>query len=82
MISAEKSMKNVWNEQKKVENDPEKLLQPAFGCAHHPKAGQNTQQQWYKCFDIKKVKLSVDLTIIFYTIIKKIYKDFEMWCKK
>ena len=25
---------------------PKKVFQPAFGCVHHPKAGQNTQFIW------------------------------------
>ena len=28
---------------KKVEKQLKKMFQPAFGCAQHPKAGQNTQ---------------------------------------
>ena len=29
---------------KKVENGFKKAVQPAFGCAQHPKTGRNTQQ--------------------------------------
>ena len=32
---------------KKVENGWKKIVQPAFGCAQHPKAGRNTQQTSY-----------------------------------
>ena len=31
---------------KKFKNDWNKVVQPAFGCVQHPKAGQNTQQLW------------------------------------
>ena len=37
--------KLIWpSSSKKLENGPQKLFQPAFRCAQHPKAGQNTQQ--------------------------------------
>ena len=32
---------------------PKKVFQPAFGCAQHPKAGQNTQQMLYLFTDLK-----------------------------
>ena len=44
---------------KKIENGWEKLFQPAFGCAQHPKAGQNTQQgklQGSACVDVDVCK--------------------------
>ena len=37
-----KSLKKVWNEQKRLET-AEKIVQPAFGCVQHPKSGPNTQ---------------------------------------
>ena len=30
-----------------IENGSKKVFLPAFGCAQHPKAGQNTQHTWY-----------------------------------
>ena len=37
-------LKKVWNEQNRLKTTLKKVFQPAFGCAQHPKAGQNTQQ--------------------------------------
>ena len=36
----------VLKEQKRLKT-AEKVVRPAFGCAQHPKAGQNTQQLWF-----------------------------------
>ena len=41
--TAKKSLKNFWNEQKRLKI-AKKLFWPAFGCAQHLKAGWNTQQ--------------------------------------
>ena len=38
------SLKGLAQYKKKVENGWKKVVQPAFGCAQHPKAGRNTQQ--------------------------------------
>ena len=48
LISGVKSLKKVYNEQKRL-NMAEKSVLPANGCAQHPKAGQNTQHTaiWY-----------------------------------
>ena len=48
LISAMKSLKKLWNEQKRLKNGWKKMFWPALGCAQHPKAGQNTQQSWTK----------------------------------
>ena len=42
MISGEKSLKNVWNEQKRLKT-AKNVFRPAFECAQQPKAGRNTQ---------------------------------------
>ena len=44
LISAKKSLKNIWNEQKRLKMS-KKVSGPDFGCVWHPKAGQNTQHQ-------------------------------------
>ena len=44
LISAVKSLKKVWNDQKRLKNGWKKMFRPAFGCAQYPKSCQNTQQ--------------------------------------
>ena len=51
-----KSLKKVWNEQKRLKT-AEKVVRPAFGCAQHPKAGRNTQHQRFHHAPWKRVFL-------------------------
>ena len=44
---------------KKVENGWKKIVQPAFGCAQHPKAGRNTQQLWLICWIPFHIQLGI-----------------------
>ena len=52
LISGEKSMKKIWNEQKRLKM-ANKMFQPAFGSAQHPKAGWNTQHIHNFCSLVK-----------------------------
>ena len=45
VLRAPKSWSNYFKKNKKGWKRLKKVVQPAFGCAQHPKAGRNTQQR-------------------------------------
>ena len=50
---------------KKVENVWKKEVQPALGCAQHPKPGRNTQQTYWFVITIQKLDIYVWFSYVF-----------------